>query len=207
MPFVLGERIYSCFVYSAPIFAPQMHNCTSLNARRLAGSAPSLSDSSFYEMHLASPTCPVKQILKTIILMPFLGGNRDTDSIILIDNSSAWPPAVWPFWSFETNFIQSTLLDRKDTRTQLCCMSYAIWRVEFFCLLPLSRVCAQHIKKMEKASRKKTHLRCCKCNLSTLLAFTRGKYPSLVSSITSKCSQSLLWSRISGEICRSRVVN
>ena len=34
-------------------------------------------------------------------------------------------------------------------------MNNAIWRVEFFCLLPLSRVCAQHIKKMEKASRKK----------------------------------------------------
>ena len=88
IPFVLGERIYSCFVYSSPIFAPQMHNCTSVNARRLAGSAPSLSDSSFYEMHLASPTCPVKQILvaiilKTIISMLFFGENRDTDILYL----------------------------------------------------------------------------------------------------------------------------
>ena len=56
---------------------------------------------------------------------------------------------------FEANFIQSILLDRKDTRTQLYCINNAIWRVEFFCLLPLSRICAQHKKKMEKASRKK----------------------------------------------------
>ena len=84
--------------------------------------------SSFYEMHLASPTCPpVKQILVAIILKAIISifwrKNRATDSNLLIDNSSAWPPAVWPFWSFETNFIQSTLLDRKDKRTHLRCMN------------------------------------------------------------------------------------
>ena len=129
IPFVLGERIYSCFVYSSPIFAPQMHNCTSVNARRLAGSAPSLSDVKFLWnapciTNLPSQTDFSGHHFKNNHFDAIFGGNRDTDSIILIDNSSAWPPAVWPFWSFETNFIQSTLLDRKDTRTQLCCMNY-----------------------------------------------------------------------------------
>ena len=70
-------------------FSPQMHNCTSVNARRLAGSAPSLSDSSFYEMQLASPTCPVKQILvaiilKTIISMLFFGEKIEYQIILYL---------------------------------------------------------------------------------------------------------------------------
>ena len=168
--------------------------------------------SSFYEMHLASPTCPpVKQILvviilKTIISMLFFGEkNRVSDNIILIvrlDFQLFGPFEVLKQTSF------SQLFWTEKTRELTC----VVWLMQFgglnFSVFCNYQEFVLNIKrKWKRLVQIKTFLRCCKCNLSTLLAFTRGKYPSLVSSITSKCSQSLLWSRISGEICRSRVVN
>ena len=101
IPFVLGERIYSCFVYSSPIFAPQMHNCTSVNARRLAGSAPSLSDVKFLWnapciTNLPSQTDFSGHYFKNNHFGAIFWRKSRHRYIILIDkdNSSAWHPVV-----------------------------------------------------------------------------------------------------------------